>query len=83
MVKEIISNLINSNSVENLSKVSSIVDVFTITMNDLKEVNSKIQLAQADRMEKVKKLSDEHASLTEVRMKNERVISKIEKLFED
>ncbi len=69
-----IQHLVNTND--------NIVDIFTKTINSLKENNSLIDRATINRSHMIAKLQDERDNLNKIINTNENVISKIEKLFE-
>ncbi len=62
---------------------ANITNVFTDTMNKLKEVNENITKSAEEKDKLIGKLHLELESLDLMKEKHNKVISKIEKLFED
>lgn len=61
----------------------TILDVFTKTVNDLEGVNADADKEITERNDIIKKATEKNAVLTAVKAKNNAVISKINKIFED
>ena len=69
--------------IDGLSKDSQgIVDIFTRTVDDLKELNTQIDIHSVERENAIKKLTLEMEKLSSIKGDNEKVISKIAKIFE-
>ena len=83
MANQIINKLLDGNSIENLQKQSTdIVSIFTKTVEDLKTVNTHVETQEKQRIEQKAKIDAELAALSTIKVDNEKVISKISKIFE-
>lgn len=65
-----------------LQKSSNIVNVFTKTVNDLKEVNEQIETAMEEKQEERKRLETDITTLDTLKSTHVKVISKITSIFE-
>lgn len=71
-----------SNPVKSVTdKSSKILDVFTKTVDDLKNVNTEVDGHINAQEEEKRKLEENLAALNEVKVQNSKVIEKINKLF--
>lgn len=71
-----------SNPVKSVTdKSSKILDVFTSTVNDLKNVNAEVDSHISTNEEQKRKLEENLAALNQVKNDNNKVIEKINKLF--
>lgn len=78
-----IKNVLTKESVDKLHEHSQdIQDVFTKTIEGLQSVNSRLDEHAAEKETAKKKLEDELAKMSVLKAKNEKVISKISKIFE-
>ncbi len=74
----------DENSVEFLQEESKdIVDIFTSTIDNLKEINDNITKAKEMRSEVIIELTNQNKSLDDTLISNQKVINKINKIFED
>lgn len=79
-----IKEAILGNPVTKLQETSTtILDVFTKTVNDLEKVNKNADTEISARQEAIKKAQSETEILNAVKTKNEKVIAKIARIFED
>jgi uncharacterized small protein (DUF1192 family) len=70
-------------AIEKLQKNSSkILSVFTKTITDLTKVNSEVDEHIAFRQAEIQRIEAENATLGNIKAENEKVISKINKIFE-
>ena len=70
-------------SIKRLTRRSEdVVNVFTKTIKDLTEINSQVSGAEADRLKKKARLEAELADLDKIKQDNQKVIDKINKIFE-
>lgn len=71
------------NQINKLQEQSkTILDVFTKTVTDLTEVNNEADQLSKKKEEEKKKLEEEITSLGSIKADNQKVIEKINKLFE-
>ena len=71
------------NQINKLQEQSkTILDVFTKTVTDLTEVNNEADQLSKQKEEEKKKLEEEITSLGNIKADNQKVIEKINKLFE-
>jgi uncharacterized small protein (DUF1192 family) len=69
-------------AIEKLQKNSSkILSVFTKTITDLTKVNSEVDEHIAFRQAEIQRIEAENATLGNIKAENEKVISKINKIF--
>ena len=74
---------ISKNPVESVAKKSAkILDVFTSTVNELKTVNNEINGHISTHEDEKRKIEENLRSLNQTKEDNNKVISKIEKIFE-
>lgn len=65
-----------------ISKSEGILSVFEKTKNEITVVNNEIDKESQDRFEKIKLLKNEMDILKSQRVKNEKVLTNIDKFFE-
>lgn len=76
--------MFTKNQISNLQKQSeNILNVFTKTQTELKEVNKKISDEVQKRDEQVRILTEEVTSLTNLKTQNEKVVTKLENFLND
>lgn len=63
------------------SDSKSILDIFTITVRDLEEVNNKAEIETKKRIDEINKLTGELSSLGNIRQSNASIIEKINKIL--
>lgn len=64
------------------SKSADIIDVFTKTVNDLTALNNQIDIERDNKLAERAKIEADLTTLAEHREKHDKVISKINKIFE-
>ena len=78
-----LKNVFNQDAITSLqTKSTSIVDVFTKTVSDLKAVNEQATAEEKERLEEKAKIDEELAKLGAIKADNQKVIEKIGKIFE-
>lgn len=73
-----------ASSVSSIQKKSEgFIDVFTKTVNGLTSLNSQIETEKGQRKSEIERLSAEHDELDKLQGIHSKVITKINKIFED
>jgi len=78
-----LKNVFNNDAIASLqTKSTSIVDVFTKTVSDLKAVNEQATAEEQERLEERARIDGELVKLGAIKADNQKVIEKIGKIFE-
>lgn len=75
-------NIFNKNSVQSFKSASdNILSIFTKTVNDLNNVNFKINDNIAIKNIKITKLAEENVALLDIRTSNDKMINKLNEIL--